>query len=190
MLTAETKQLKLFSERLSLRILNVDDVTQEYVDGLNDVEVNRYLLTSREHAQTLESVRAYVQSNLSKPTDYLFGIFLKGHERLIGTIRLSDVSPHHFFGGVGICLFDKSQWQKGYALEALQALVRFAFDRLGLHYLEAGCYAENRGSVRLFEKAGFTIVARHENKYRHENRFVPVVFLGIYNTSFQRSLLE
>ena len=45
--------LELSSQRLIYRTLSVEDVTQNYVDWLNDSEVNRYLETRYNH-QTKE----------------------------------------------------------------------------------------------------------------------------------------
>ena len=47
-------------------------------------------------------------------------------------------------------------WNKGYATEAIRAVIRFGFDRLKLHRIEAGCAVENLASIRVLEKAGMT----------------------------------
>ena len=39
--------------------------------------------------------------------------------------------------------------------EALQLVVRFAFDTLRLHRVEAACIPDNARSIRVLEKAGF-----------------------------------
>lgn len=47
-------------------------------------------------------------------------------------------------------------WNQGYATEAIRAVIRFGFDRLKLHRIEAGCAVENLASIRVLEKAGMT----------------------------------
>ena len=61
---------------------------------------------------------------------------------------------------VRILLGDKNCWGKGYATETIEVLTEHAFGVLGLHKLTAGAYAENVGSIRAFEKAGFLAVAK------------------------------
>ena len=39
--------------------------------------------------------------------------------------------------------------------DAVNVLVRFAFDRLRLHRVEAACIPDNVRSIRVLEKAGF-----------------------------------
>ena len=45
---------------------------------------------------------------------------------------------------------------KGYMTEAVGAVLRHAFDTLGLHRVEAACIPDNARSARVLEKAGFT----------------------------------
>tara|TARA_R110000744_G_scaffold180013_1_gene299008 strand:- start:55 stop:369 length:315 start_codon:yes stop_codon:yes gene_type:complete len=45
-------------------------------------------------------------------------------------------------------------WKKGYATEALKAILDFGFDTLKLHRIEAGCAVENIGSIKVLEKSG------------------------------------
>lgn len=47
-------------------------------------------------------------------------------------------------------------WNRGYATEAIRAVIRFGFSRLGLHRIEAGCAVENLASIRVLEKAQMT----------------------------------
>lgn len=44
---------------------------------------------------------------------------------------------------------------RGYTTAAVEAAVRFAFERLGLHRVEAACVPENARSARVLEKCGF-----------------------------------
>ncbi len=45
---------------------------------------------------------------------------------------------------------------KGYTTAAVRAIVRYAFEELDLHRVEAACQPDNVGSRRVLEKAGFT----------------------------------
>ncbi|MBN1416084.1 MAG: GNAT family N-acetyltransferase [Bacteroidales bacterium] len=46
------------------------------------------------------------------------------------------------------------QWNKGYGTETARALIRFGFEKLHLHKIEAGVATENVRSIRVLEKAG------------------------------------
>jgi len=54
-------------------------------------------------------------------------------------------------------------WKQGLMTEATLAVMRFAFEVLGLHKLTIGCFAENAASRRVIEKCGFRYIGRHED---------------------------
>jgi len=73
----------------------------------------------------------------------------------IGCIDLFDFEPHHLRAGIGVLIAEKYRDQ-GYAGEALEILMYFAFGTLHLHQLYCNIAANNLNSVHLFEKHGFT----------------------------------
>jgi ribosomal-protein-alanine N-acetyltransferase len=87
---------------------------------------------------------------------YSFGIFLKATDELIGNVTLSEVLPvpHLRSGYIGYYL-DKEHNGKGYMTEVARLAVKFAFDELKLHRIEAGVMPHNIRSMRVLEKAGF-----------------------------------
>ncbi|HEY1157453.1 MAG TPA: GNAT family protein, partial [Arthrobacter sp.] len=89
------------------------------------------------------------------PLNLFAGIFLREGDRHIGNIKLGPINVHHRRADIGLLVGDRACWGKGYASEAIAILSDFAFGRLGLHRLTAGMYAENEGSARAFEKAGY-----------------------------------
>jgi RimJ/RimL family protein N-acetyltransferase len=135
-----------------LRPISEADVTDAYVDGLNDPEVNRYLEV-RKLRQTSETVRAYVRANAADPWAVLFGIY--SGNVLRGTLRLHDVDLSGSKATVGIALFDRHFSGRGLGSAAIAAVARFAAAELSLTHLAAGIIDANTASVRAFEKAGF-----------------------------------
>ncbi len=72
-----------------------------------------------------------------------------------GSIDLFDYDPVHLRAGVGILVREQFR-NKGYAREALQILVKYAFTVLRMHQLYCNIMPGNTPSIRLFEQAGFT----------------------------------
>lgn len=177
MITLNAEPIVIETSRLRLRPLREEDVTGEYIAGLNDPKVNEYLVSARLSTQTRESVTAFVHQNARDPSAILFGIFVRDAPRLIGTIRLHGVEPVHGTATIGVCLFLPAFWGQGYSSEAIAAVSEWAFVNLPVRYLEAGCYEANTGSVETFLRAGFSVAARFEDKYLHRGRPAPVLFL-------------
>jgi diamine N-acetyltransferase len=72
----------------------------------------------------------------------------------IGCIDIFDFDPNNQRAGLGI-IIDKIHRNSGFATEALQILIEYAFKTLHLHQLYCHITTENVGSVRLFVKNGF-----------------------------------
>lgn len=187
----DIQEIVLENNILCLKPIGVDDITDEYINGLNDPQINRYLVNVRGCVQTRKTVTDYVKSNFEDPSSILFGIFIEDDPiSFVGTVRISGISFFHFFADIGVCLFVKEAWKKGYGVESVSLVKDYAFNVLGLHYIEAGAYAENRNSINLFKRAGFSERYRIKNKYRHEHSFKETVFLGIANENFDFSSLK
>ncbi len=183
------KKIKLETDRLLIRTLQLSDITDEYIDGLNDPLVNKFLVNARLTKQTKETIGEFITQNLKSKQDILMGVFLKEGDTLIGTIRISGISEFHYLCNIGICFFNRSYWGKGYAVEALKRTVEFAFCKLNMHYIEAGVYTENAASIKLFERAGFSAQSVYKDKFRYDSGFKEVKIFGKTNNDFDHDLL-
>jgi RimJ/RimL family protein N-acetyltransferase len=75
-------------------------------------------------------------------------------DAFIGWIGLSRWNPDFRSAALGYCL-DESAWGHGYATEAAQAVLRWAFDTLDLNRVQAEADTRNVASARVLEKVGF-----------------------------------
>jgi RimJ/RimL family protein N-acetyltransferase len=60
-------------------------------------------------------------------------------------------------------------------------VIDYAFHKLGLHKVAGGCYANNIGSQRAAEKAGFEVEGIRKRHLLWEGQYVDLVLLGIVN---------
>lgn len=181
--------LYIQTDRLHIKVLRSEDITEEYISGLNDPEVN-YFLEVKRNRQSFESVKSFVAENAQSASSLLLGIFLKTTDSLIGTVRLSGISFVHYHLGLGICIFAKQYWGKGYGVESVFAIKEFVFNDMGMHYIEAGMYSQNAASRKLFEKAGFECYVKVSDKYRLEDQFVDIVMFRAVNPNFNFDFRE
>lgn len=142
---------------VELFLLDEADVGGSYVGWLNDPRVNRYL-ESRFEPHGVDSTRRFVAACRHDPQALLLGIRSVALDaRHVGNIKLGPIDRRHGLAEVGILVGDPMAWGRGVATSAIEALSAIARDELGLRKLTAGCYAENLGSARAFQKAGFEI---------------------------------
>jgi len=170
--------IEFSSERLIYRILSVDDVTQRYVDWLNDPEVNRYLET-RHCEQTKGSCISYVAEMMSSSADNLFGIYLRESGQHIGNTKLGFVNWHHKRADLALFIGEKDCWGKGLATETIKAITSWGFSELKLEKIEAGCYEPNRGSLKAFLKCGYQVEGHLRKSILLDGLRIDSFWLGI-----------
>ena len=100
----------------------------------------------------------------------------------IGTIDLFDFDPYHNRAGIGILIGDKSKRKKGYASIALENLIHYAFQTLQLNQIYCNILADNKESLKLFQKHGFTLIGEKKEWIKYSGRFVGEYMLQLLNT--------
>ena len=159
--------VELVTERLRLRELETGDTRAVY-------ELYRLPETSRFESwdafETESRARELVgfwrlQQRQSPRYQYTLGVTLKDDSRFIGLCSLEcGIGTETDDPRVGYVAYRyfPDRWGKGYATEALKALVRWGFATVNLHRIHSGCVAENVASARVLEKAGL----RYEGTFR------------------------
>jgi [ribosomal protein S5]-alanine N-acetyltransferase len=151
---------------VSLTPITTKHVTPAYVAWLNDPHVNRWLET-RWEAQTLDAVRAYVQTALADKRVHLFAIEVEGKH--IGNIKLGPVNERHSNADISYFIGERTYWGHGHATRAVKLICDYAFNALKLHRVQAGAYEGNNASKRVLTKAGFSFEGRLRRALKTEH---------------------
>ena len=106
-------------------------------------------------AQAEQTVSHFIES-YRDPRFY--GWAVTHDERLVGTFGAYDYDPQSNTIEIGMSI-EKASWGKGFATEALSAVLRYLTDDEGIATVVAWCAADNIGSQRALEKAGMARVA-------------------------------
>jgi RimJ/RimL family protein N-acetyltransferase len=148
--TATTRR----TERLELRPVGDADIDR-ILEYRNHPEVMRWLLRTEVEP---DSFRAAWLAAADDPHDHSVAVVLDG--TVIGTVSLSVVDgmgqpgmPERTDADLGY-VFDPAYGGRGYATEAVTAVVAAAFEELGVRRITAGCFADNHASVRILEGLG------------------------------------
>ncbi|MCX6245419.1 MAG: GNAT family N-acetyltransferase [Bacteroidetes bacterium] len=148
----------LIGERTQLRAVEPGDLEFLYVIE-NDPEIWRVGNTLVPYSRhQLEQYILSTQHDIfsEKQLRLMIDLMLPGNDRkTIGVIDLYDFDPANKRAGVGIFIIPEEQ-RKGFALEALQLLIRYSFEILKLHMLHCNIAIDNTPSIGLFRKAGFS----------------------------------
>lgn len=105
----------------------------------------------------------------TEPTKHL-GIYLLPEQVLIGTTSMPSTN------GDEVGFWINGQYEgKGYATEAVAAIMDYAFTNIKLDFLDSGVHRDNIGSRRVHEKLGFSVIAEENRQWRNKTAPVPVL---------------
>ena len=157
-------------EKILLRKISLEDISEEYLSWMNDYETVKYT-ESRHYVHTLESLKDFV-AHVNNTRNFCFAIIDIQSEKHIGNIKIGNIHPIYQYADVGLIIGNKDFCGKGIATEAIKLCVKFAFEHLKLHRLYAGIYDINIASVKAFEKAGFVKEGCEKEKYLFEKKWI------------------
>ncbi len=141
----------LTAEKVRLRPVQEDDLAH-FQHWLADDELRRWLGSVGEQPSVAEEFDWYV-SKRQDPDTILWAIE-SADGALAGNIELR-LNALNRRAEVGIGIFDREQWGKGYGTEAMRLVLGYAFGELKLNRVELSTDEENVRAIRSYEKCGF-----------------------------------
>lgn len=115
-------------------------------------------------------------------------IYDRATSAAIGGLGLRDIDWVTGCAELGIAIYDKRYWGKGYGTEAICLLLDWAFAYLGLHNIMLETYAYNERSLASYRKVGFKEVGRRREAQRLGDKRYDVVIMDILRTEFRSPL--
>lgn len=177
----------LHTERLLLRPFKESDAEAMFANWANDPDVTQYL-TWEPHGSvevTRDLLRIWEED--SKQSD-IYNWAIEYNGELMGNISLVNrVNAYQALGIVGYCM-GKKWWGKGIMTEALQEVLRYCFEEVGLHRIEGTHAASNIGSSRVMEKCGLTYegTKRQHQRLLSTGERVDIVVRGILKEDYDK----
>jgi [ribosomal protein S5]-alanine N-acetyltransferase len=146
--------MNLETERLVLRELEESDAPATNV-WERDPEVVRYQSNDVcDVEQSLAYIRRIRDESAARPRRvFELGIARREDGVLVGRCGFAIRRPEHGEAEIWFVL-RRDAWGRGYAREAMRALLGFAFESLGLHRVYGDCDPRNAASARLMETLG------------------------------------
>ena len=159
--------IRILAGRLLLRSVKLDDAEAMF-NYRSDAIVNQY---QGWIPKTISDVSDFIKNRVSPTVDitgtwYQLAITTEDHKELIGDIGIHFFDVDKFQAEIGYTL-DKNHQGKGYATEALTAVINYLFYELNKRRIVASVDPRNTKSIALVERLGF----RKEAHFR-ESRFI------------------
>lgn len=168
---------------IALRPLTIGDLTQEYLDWLNDKDVNNY--SFRRFSSLSEAqLRSFLESLPLRSDEMHFAIIFKPEKKHIGNIGMKAIHWQARFAELGILIGCRVFWGRGIAVQAIRLIQDYAFNRLNLNRLEMGSF--NPAAIRAYEKAGWLREGIQRERIFIDGKYHDEVRMAILASEFFR----
>jgi len=166
------------SQRVTLRWLRDEDAADVFA-VFRDPQVMRYWSTPPlSDLAAAQALIREIHELFRLRTLFQWGISSQSNDAILGTCTLFHLDWAHRRAEVGFAL-GRRYWGQGFASDAVELLIGFAFDTLDLHRLEADVDPRNDRSLRLLERQGFQREGFLRERYQLNGEFPDAVFLGL-----------
>lgn len=145
---------RLETERLVLRELRESDADAMFQIFGDDAVTRYYDLATFTNVEQARQLLARMNARNANGDALRWGIALRENDVVVGTGGFNSFARSWFRAGIGYDLA-QAYWNRGYMTEALDAMVRYGFEKLDLHRIEALVVPGNDASARVLTKVGF-----------------------------------
>lgn len=146
--------MKLTSTHITLRAVEESDIDAIFLFE-NDPDSTAFSFSTAplSRNQIWQYVKSY-NADIFSAGELRLMIVENESKKVIGTIDITDFQPRDRRGFLGIYITPTYRGN-GYALEAINLVLDYARDTLGMHSLAAQVAVDNNISCNLFTSAGF-----------------------------------
>lgn len=181
--------LRIVGQKVYLRPLALDDVSEKYHRWLNDDEINRYS-ERRSRSFSLDDMRSWLDDANGSPHLLQLGIFMQEDDNHVGNISLRVTNVGARVAEVATLIGEKDYWGRGVIVDAGKVLIHFAFSTLGLRKITLGNYAINRASTFKSKQLGAVLEGRFRQAALIDGAYVDVLEFGLFPDAFYEKFPE
>jgi [ribosomal protein S5]-alanine N-acetyltransferase len=149
--TIMQKQLPL----VRLRNLIIEDADDRF-KWCMDEEVTKHLnMPDKYPPFTIEETRIWIEMCINKTNGYEQKAILTADGKHIGWIDLKNIDSLNKHAELGITIGDKNDWGKGYGIAAMNEMLKFGFQELGLNKIWLRVEVDNEKAISSYKRAGY-----------------------------------
>jgi len=172
------------TDRLILRKAGPEDAAPMFRNWASDPEVTKYLTwPAHESPEVTKKVLENWAAAYEKEDYYHWMIVLKELGEPIGSLCAGTVgraqSAH-----IGYCI-GKRWWHRGIMSEALQAVMKFLFEEVGYHRIEAMHDPNNPHSGGVMKKCGMRYEGTHRASDRNNQGICDAAYYGLLRSEWK-----
>ncbi len=173
-------------ERLIIRKLGLGD-TDDFYQNIRDKEIVKWTVEIPHPYPKADAAR-YIRRSLRmwrQGQEFNFAIVPKITGRLIGEVRLLNLDREDRYALLGYWLGVRF-WRYNYMTEAAGLALKFGFECLGLHRINAYLFDKNIGSRRVMEKNHMRQEGTFRDAWRRFGQWHDKVYYAILEDEFRK----
>ncbi|MBI1266973.1 MAG: GNAT family N-acetyltransferase [Cryomorphaceae bacterium] len=171
------------SERIYLRPLDVNDVTERYLGWLRDGDVKAFLEVDG-NTLTLDDIREYIAEGPRTGSYFMYAICLNNTDIHIGNVKVGPINKKHLISDLPVVIGDKEFWGQGIAVEAIKLGNEIAFKEHGIRKLHGQIYRNNIGSIKAYCRGGWIVEGLIRGRYLVDGESMDQVIVSCNNPDF------
>lgn len=154
-----------------LRGFRLEDVNL-FLKNWNNYELRRFLEDRFPHSKEEEELWVRrTWEGMRNGQDYAFIVESLQNDELLGSAGLHAVDRITRSAILGIVIHEPKNWGRGFGSDAVEVLLRIAFDILNLNRVELEVYDFNTRAIACYRKAGFQEVGKRRDARFTEGRY-------------------
>jgi RimJ/RimL family protein N-acetyltransferase len=169
--------MNIYGKNVVLRAIEQEDLTL-LNKWANNPEI-QYWIGGWHFPASMEDQKKWFQGLSVNSLNQRFVIETK-ELGIIGTANLINIDWKNKNAHHGMLLGDKETRGKGFAIDTVMAVMKYAFEELGLNRLDGSMIEYNEASLKMYvEKCGWKREGIRRNWYFRKNRFWDSIIVGI-----------
>ena len=109
----------------------------------------------------------------------------KKTKKIIGNVSMMDIETENRCAELGVLLGDKTFQNKGLGTEVEKLMLKYAFNTLNLHRIEAYIYTTNTRSLKVAKRVGFKQEGILREREYLNGKYEDCIALGILKKEFK-----
>lgn len=173
--------MNIIGKVVTLRAMTLEDM-QMVCDMFNDPYMESKVI-GWSFPLSLDQQIAWYKNHMNDRNDFRFVIETQ-EDGAVGIATLTDIDWKNRTATHGIKLANKEKRAKGIGTDTVMALMRYAFDELGLHRLDGSIFPENTASRKLYSKCGWKDEGIKRSCVYKSGQWKDLIMVGVLDTDY------
>ena len=166
-----------------LAIFEPERDSEPFARWNQDSEYQQLLSSGPSTLWTPKQIKEWIEKHFDEM--YSFTIRTREDDRTIGNLDLSGINWPAGDAWVGIGIGEREYWGKGYGTDAMNLILRFAFETLNLKRVSLTVFEYNERAVHSYEKCGFQPEGRLRQWMQRAGQRYDLIFMGILREEWE-----